>query len=405
MSSQFGRCAELTAREFNLRVGRSELFSGGGSVAAPGGRHACALALLVGRLSARRRVNADAQATIVATLASIEALTEWFYGAADQDLIVLDELLAAQRALKQGGARADFTAALLRAARSPLELAERCAQLVAHVNSLTPSASRFTVSDLGAAAALAAGACRAALLTVDVNIALLRDERCVDQSVVEPLAARADDTFASVAKLDFAVPVRGDRRDRSNSSRMSAELLDGRPVARVLRERARAELNRYRNTYGRTPGLAVVLIGDDLSASAYRDASSKVAAAVELPVDALALPSNITQQEVSDVISELNAREAVNGFLVLQPLPPHLSRVDVADLLDPLKDIDGITTFNAGRLFHDDRDVLAPSTPTGGMALLKHYNVPLAGQHAVVLGRSPIVGYRWRPCCWLKTQR
>ena len=173
---------------------------------------------------------------------------------------------------------------------------------------------------------------------------------------------------------------------------MSAELLDGRPVARVLRERARAELNRYRNTYGRTPGLAVVLIGDDLSASAYRDAIVKVAAAVELPVDALALPSNITQQEVSDVISELNAREAVNGFLVLQPLPPHLSRVDVADLLDPLKDIDGITTFNAGRLFHDDRDVLAPSTPTGGMALLKHYNVPLAGQHAVVLGRSPIVG-------------
>jgi formiminotetrahydrofolate cyclodeaminase len=205
LSSQFGRCAELTAREFNLRVADPELFSGGGSVAALVAANACALALLVGRLSVRRRANVDAQAAIGATLASIEALTEWFYSAADQDLIVLDELLAAQRALKQGGARADFTAALLRAARSPLELAERCAQLVAHVNSLTPSASRFTVSDLGAAAALAAGACRAALLTVDVNIALLRDERGVDQSVVEPLAARADDTFASVAKLGAAV--------------------------------------------------------------------------------------------------------------------------------------------------------------------------------------------------------
>jgi methylenetetrahydrofolate dehydrogenase (NADP+)/methenyltetrahydrofolate cyclohydrolase len=173
---------------------------------------------------------------------------------------------------------------------------------------------------------------------------------------------------------------------------MSVELLDGRPVARVLRERARAELARYRNTYGQTPGLAVVLVGDDPSAGAYRDAIVKVAASVELPVEALALPSTITQQEISAIIRELNAREAVNGFLVLQPLPPHLSRVDVADVLDPLKDIDGITTFNAGRLFHDDRDVLAPSTPTGGMALLKHYNVPLAGQHAVVLGRSPIVG-------------
>jgi methylenetetrahydrofolate dehydrogenase (NADP+) / methenyltetrahydrofolate cyclohydrolase len=173
---------------------------------------------------------------------------------------------------------------------------------------------------------------------------------------------------------------------------MSAELLDGRPVARVLRERARAELARYCNTYGQTPGLAVVLVGDDPSAGAYRDAIVKVAASVELPVEALALPANITQQEISAVIAELNARASVNGFLVLQPLPPHLSRVGIADLLDPLKDIDGITTYNAGRLFHDDRDVLAPSTPTGGMALLKHYNVPLAGQHAVVLGRSPIVG-------------
>jgi methylenetetrahydrofolate dehydrogenase (NADP+) / methenyltetrahydrofolate cyclohydrolase len=173
---------------------------------------------------------------------------------------------------------------------------------------------------------------------------------------------------------------------------VSAELLDGRPVARVLRERARAELARFRNTYGVTPGLAVLLVGDDPSSAAYRDAIIKVAASVELPVEALALPASVTQQDISAVITELNARDSVNGFLVLQPLPPHLSRVEVADLLDPLKDIDGITTFNAGRLFHDDRDVLAPSTPTGGMALLKHYNVPLAGQHAVVLGRSPIVG-------------
>jgi methylenetetrahydrofolate dehydrogenase (NADP+)/methenyltetrahydrofolate cyclohydrolase len=78
--------------------------------------------------------------------------------------------------------------------------------------------------------------------------------------------------------------------------------------------------------------------------------------------------------------------------LFLQPLPPHLSRDAVAGLLDPLKDIDGITTLNAGRLFQGDRDVLAPSTPAGGMALLKHYNVPIAGQLAVVLGRSPVVG-------------
>ncbi len=69
--------------------------------------------------------------------------------------------------------------------------------------------------------------------------------------------------------------------------------------------------------------------------------------------------------------------EEVHGIIVLQPLPPHLSRFAVADVVSPAKDIDGITTYNAGRLFHDDFDVLAPSTPAGGMALLKHYDVPI----------------------------
>jgi methylenetetrahydrofolate dehydrogenase (NADP+)/methenyltetrahydrofolate cyclohydrolase len=99
-----------------------------------------------------------------------------------------------------------------------------------------------------------------------------------------------------------------------------------------------------------------------------------------------------TQEALNGEIEALNYREDVHGVLVLQPLPPHLDRGQVADLLDPLKDIDGITTFNAGRLFHDDRDVLAPSTPAGGMALLKHYQVPIAGTYAVVVGRSPVVG-------------
>lgn len=173
---------------------------------------------------------------------------------------------------------------------------------------------------------------------------------------------------------------------------MTCETLGGRPVARELRERARGELAKYRNAYGHVPGLAVVLVGEDPSAAAYRDAILKAVAGVEMPAEALALPPGVKQGELSRVIDGFNRRDDVHGLLVLQPLPPHLSRVEVADLLDPLKDIDGITTFNAGRLFHDDRDALAPSTPTGGMALLKHYAVPIAGQHAVVVGRSPVVG-------------
>jgi len=173
---------------------------------------------------------------------------------------------------------------------------------------------------------------------------------------------------------------------------MTAERLDGRPVARALRERARDELQRFQNVYSVTPGLAIVLVGDDPSAHAYRDAIVKASAGVEIPTRVVSLPATVEQRRLNRAIIELNDDEAIHGILVLQPLPPHLTRVEIADLIDPLKDIDGITTYNAGRLFHDDRDALAPSTPSGGMALLKHYEIPLAGRHAVVIGRSPVVG-------------
>lgn len=175
-------------------------------------------------------------------------------------------------------------------------------------------------------------------------------------------------------------------------NRVTAERLEGRLVARALRERARDELQRFRNVYSVTPGLAIVLVGDDPSAHAYRDAIIKASAGVEMPALVVSLPATIEQRLLNREIVELNNNDAIHGILVLQPLPPHLERVQIADLIDPLKDIDGITTYNAGRLFHDDRDALAPSTPSGGMALLKHFQIPLAGRHAVVIGRSPVVG-------------
>jgi methylenetetrahydrofolate dehydrogenase (NADP+) / methenyltetrahydrofolate cyclohydrolase len=173
---------------------------------------------------------------------------------------------------------------------------------------------------------------------------------------------------------------------------LTAFVLDGRPVARAMRERARGELTRFQNAYGFSPGLAVVIIGSDPSARAYLGAIMKAAGTVDMTVHVVELNATIEQSRLNAAIDDLNQRTDVQGFLILQPLPPHLSRVEVSDLVDPRKDIDGITTFNAGRLFHDDRDVLAPSTPAGGMALLKHYEIPIAGQYAVVVGRSPVVG-------------
>jgi len=173
---------------------------------------------------------------------------------------------------------------------------------------------------------------------------------------------------------------------------MNAVLLDGRPVARELKQRALDELLRFRNAYGLNPSLAIVLVGSDPSAHAYREAIVRSARSVDIGADVVQLAADVDQSVLHDAIDDLNNRQDIHGVLVLQPLPPHLSRIDIADRLDPLKDIDGITTFNAGRLFHDDRDVLAPSTAAGGMALIKHYQIPVAGRHAVVVGRSPVVG-------------
>lgn len=173
---------------------------------------------------------------------------------------------------------------------------------------------------------------------------------------------------------------------------MTAQPLDGRPVSRALRERAVDELRRFHNSYSTTPGLAIMLVGSDPSARAYLRAIVKAADGVGLPTTVVELESSVSQRRLNRHVLELNEQPDIHGVLVLQPLPPHLSRIEVADLLDPLKDIDGVTTFNAGRLFHDDRNVLAPSTPAGGMALLKHYQIPIVGRHAVVLGRSPVVG-------------
>jgi methylenetetrahydrofolate dehydrogenase (NADP+)/methenyltetrahydrofolate cyclohydrolase len=151
-------------------------------------------------------------------------------------------------------------------------------------------------------------------------------------------------------------------------------------------------LHRFHNVYATTPRLAVVLVGSDPSARAYESAIIRAGKSIDLPVETVELNGVVDQSVLLDAVDRLNARDDVNGVLILQPLPPHLSRIAVADRLDPLKDIDGVTTYNAGRLFHNDRDVLAPSTPAGGMALLKHYQIPVAGRYAVVVGRSPVVG-------------
>lgn len=168
--------------------------------------------------------------------------------------------------------------------------------------------------------------------------------------------------------------------------------LDGKPVALDMKSRARDELAHLRRDLHVDPALAVVIAGADPTAVAYQRSIVRAAKSVGMRAEVVDLPDTVDQRTIHSTIDQLNNSADIHGVIILQPMPEQISRIDVADTLDPLKDIDGITTFNAGRLSHDDFDVLAPSTPAGGMALLKYYEIPIASKHAVVVGRSPVVG-------------
>ena len=173
---------------------------------------------------------------------------------------------------------------------------------------------------------------------------------------------------------------------------MTAVVLGGRPVALELSRKAREELADLRARFDLQPVLSIVRVGDDESSIAYERSILRTGRSAGIEVCTVGLPEKTTADDLRQTIERLNGDTGVHGIIVLQPLPANLSRFAVADVVAPSKDVDGITTYNAGRLFHDDFDVLAPSTPAGGMALLKHYAIPMEGRHAVVVGRSSVVG-------------
>lgn len=170
-----------------------------------------------------------------------------------------------------------------------------------------------------------------------------------------------------------------------------ATILDGRAVAEALRGELRAEAITLASQLGFSPILAIVSVGDDPAARSYIAGIKRACDRVGLACRPIGLPAAITAAELRATISGLNAERAVCGVLTTLPLPAGLPLGAVADTLDPAKDIDGITPTNAGRLAFG-QPTFAPNTPSGGMELLRRYNVPLAGRHAVVIGRSGIVG-------------
>ncbi len=182
---------------------------------------------------------------------------------------------------------------------------------------------------------------------------------------------------------------------------MSARWLDGAAVARAIRAEVARDVADLKASTGRAPRLAAVLVGDDPASQVY--VRNKVAACAEVGIrsDEVRLEATTTQDRLMGRIKRLNDDPDIDGILVQLPLPRGLDRVEVLLGLDPEKDVDGLHPLNAGRLLMK-LDAPVPCTPAGIIDLLERNHLPVAGRHAVVVGRSEIVG---RPMTILLMQR
>lgn len=167
-------------------------------------------------------------------------------------------------------------------------------------------------------------------------------------------------------------------------------IIDGKAVSTAVRERVRLETQELKKQ-GVTPGLAVIIVGDDPASQVYVRNKEKACAEVGFYSEKFALPAETTQQELNALVQELNARKDINGILCQLPLPGHLDDKEVINLIDPIKDVDAFHPVNVGAIMIGDYHFL-PCTPAGIMELLHSTGIEIAGKKAVVIGRSNIVG-------------
>jgi len=173
---------------------------------------------------------------------------------------------------------------------------------------------------------------------------------------------------------------------------MTAELLDGRALAKTMRAEIAIDVQAFIDEYGWEPGIAVVQVGRDPASSWYVRNIRRSFTRAGMRFDLHELDETASAEDLIALLNTLNDDFRTNGVIVQMPLPKHLPSDLVAAHLDPAKDVDGIHPLNAGRLMQGDELAFVPATPAGGMEILRRYNIELKGKRAVMVGRSNIVG-------------
>ena len=172
---------------------------------------------------------------------------------------------------------------------------------------------------------------------------------------------------------------------------MGAQIIDGKKLAAETRAEIAAGVAALKNETGVTPGLAVILVGDNPASISYVTAKEKACHEAGMYSREIRLPADTPEATVLDAVRALNADPAIHGILVQLPLPKGIAEKKVIDAIAPEKDVDGFTPVNVGRMFIGD-DCFLPCTPHGIIKLIQTAGLDVSGKHAVVIGRSNIVG-------------
>ena len=172
---------------------------------------------------------------------------------------------------------------------------------------------------------------------------------------------------------------------------MPARILDGSATAKQIREEIKAEAEQYIARTGVTTHLAVLLVGDDPASHVYVNMKKKACQAAGIESTVMILPAESGQEEVVKIIKGLNADPKVHGIMVQHPVPKHLDELEILATVSREKDVDGISRDSLGSLMTGD-PIFISATPAGIIELLDRYDIPIQGKHAVVVGRSIILG-------------
>jgi methylenetetrahydrofolate dehydrogenase (NADP+)/methenyltetrahydrofolate cyclohydrolase len=179
---------------------------------------------------------------------------------------------------------------------------------------------------------------------------------------------------------------------------MTAKIIDGKAMAAQIREEVKEEVAELTAKYGRQPGLAVILIGDNPASAIYVRNKGRACENVSIRSETHHLAATVTTEEVLDLIDRLNADETVHGLFVQLPVPDQVDEKALQRRISPAKDVDGLNPVNVGLLSLGE-DCLVPATPSGIIEMLKREDLPIYGQNVTIVGRSNIVGKPFYMLC------